>query len=68
MQFLLQYDNNEDFAEEYKIKCFVTMVSECKEILLPYFSCSHSTQLEFDKMKVEQWPIVQAYALEGYGR
>lgn len=41
------------------------MLSGCEKISIPFFS--HNQQ-EFDAMKVEQWPIIQAYALEGYGR
>lgn len=45
------------------------MVSECKRVSVPYFSSHQNPNLQtFDKMKVEEWPIIQAYALEGYGR
>lgn len=44
------------------------MASKCKRIGVPYFSSNQVGNAPFDKMKVEEWPVVQAYALEGYGR
>ena len=55
-------------TEEFKINCFVSMVTKCKHVALPYFSMHQGLSAQFDKMKIEQWPLIQAYALEGYGR
>jgi len=44
------------------------MLSKCKHVAVPYFSKSQLGESTFDKMKVEKWPLIQAYALEGYGR
>lgn len=45
------------------------MVSKCKHVAIPFYSMHQGAfAAPFDKMKIEQWPIIQAYALEGYGR
>ncbi len=31
------------------------------------YCCFSAGKLKFDKMAVEKWPIVQAFALEGFG-
>ncbi|KAF6022246.1 C20orf194 [Bugula neritina] len=63
-----QYGNQESVLEEFKVKSFVSMLSKCKHVAVPYFSKSQLGESTFDKMKVEKWPLIQAYALEGYGR
>ena len=63
----MQYEPNDDVAEEFKMKSFVSMVSKCKQVLIPYFS-SHQRKVEFSPMNIEHWPLIQAYALEGFGR
>ena len=65
---VLQFEPYDDVAEEFKIKCFVSMVSKCKHVALPYYSTQQVGKHEFTAMNIEQWPIVQAYALEEYGR
>ena len=45
------------------------MVTECKHVMVPFFSTHQKRESRvFDKMKVEEWPIIQAYAVEDYGR
>ncbi|XP_052099791.1 dynein axonemal assembly factor 9-like isoform X13 [Mytilus californianus] len=55
---------DEEAAEEFKIHSFVAMVTNCRKIGIPYSTTGslHS----FDKMVVEKWPIIQAYALDEY--
>ncbi|XP_071171400.1 dynein axonemal assembly factor 9-like [Mytilus edulis] len=55
---------DEEAAEEFKIHSFVAMVTNCRKIGIPY-STSGSVH-SFDKMVVEKWPIIQAYALDEY--
>ncbi|CAH1782475.1 unnamed protein product [Owenia fusiformis] len=57
---------DEEYAEEFKIHSFVTMTTGCSMIGIPYNSTGQ--KLVFDKMVIERWPIVQAFALEGFGR
>ncbi|KAK2163675.1 hypothetical protein LSH36_75g04034 [Paralvinella palmiformis] len=57
--------DDEEFAEEFKIKSFISMVEGSRMIGVPY--CSSGQKMEFDKMSIEKWPIIQAYAIEGVG-
>lgn len=61
----MQYED-EEFAEEFKIRSFVNMVSDCPTVAIPYSSTVRQS-IKMDKMTLEKWPIVQAYALEGFG-
>jgi hypothetical protein len=56
---------NEELAEEFKIHSFIAMVGDCNRLGVPYSSTGHAQS--FDKMTVEKWPIIQAYALDEYG-
>ncbi|KAF7253048.1 hypothetical protein EG68_08215 [Paragonimus skrjabini miyazakii] len=68
--------NNVDSYEESKILAFKNITQNCKFIFLPYndihvnaglfFSDSFLTTAEgnFNKMMIEDWPIVQSYAFD----
>ncbi|KAK3750781.1 hypothetical protein QZH41_015326, partial [Actinostola sp. cb2023] len=57
--------DDEEKAEEFKILSFIAMVKDCSKIGIPY---GHdSAQKPFDPFVVEKWPLIQAYALEGFG-
>ncbi|XP_064631555.1 dynein axonemal assembly factor 9-like [Lineus longissimus] len=56
---------DEESAEEFKIKSFIAMVGDCKRVGVSFSSTCHS--YPFDKMAIEKWPIIQAYALDEYG-
>ena len=60
------YEDTEK-AEEFKIQSFVVMTDTCKKVGIPYFAKGQNTSEKFEVMTVEKWPIVQAYALEGFG-
>ncbi|XP_013383021.1 uncharacterized protein C20orf194-like [Lingula anatina] len=60
-----KYDEDEEEAEEFKIHSFIAMVKDCKTIGIPYSTWAHP--LPFDKFSIEKWPVIQAYALEGFG-
>ncbi|XP_067934023.1 dynein axonemal assembly factor 9-like [Watersipora subatra] len=62
-----QYETFDDVAEEFKIQTFLSMVSDCKRVAISYFPHHQVGISEFHAMNIEQWPIIQAYALEGYG-
>lgn len=61
-----EFEADEEAAEEFKISSFIAMVQGCKKIGIP-FSATTGHHVTFDKMLVEKWPIVQAFALEGFG-
>ncbi|KAK3095428.1 hypothetical protein FSP39_014571 [Pinctada imbricata] len=57
---------DEEAAENFKVTSFVAMVEGLQKIGIPY--CHSGLEIgEFDKMLLEKWPIIQAYALEDYG-
>lgn len=58
-----KYDQEK--AEDYKIKSFIGMVETSHCIGIPFFSCAQGGGT-FDPMMLERWPIVQAFALEGF--
>ncbi|XP_021374940.1 uncharacterized protein C20orf194-like [Mizuhopecten yessoensis] len=59
-----QYEDEEE-SGNFKIQSFIEMVADSKIVGIP-FSIAGQPQ-RFDKMLVEKWPIVQAYALEDFG-
>ncbi|XP_033731026.1 uncharacterized protein C20orf194 homolog, partial [Pecten maximus] len=59
-----QYEDEEE-SGNFKIQSFIEMVADSKIVGIP-FSITGNQQ-KFDKMLVEKWPIVQAYALEDFG-
>ena len=69
----LSYSDREDtdHFEVFKIKSFIEMTGGIKHIGVPYGSGSSATagagEKGFSKMSVEQWPLIQAYALEEMG-
>ncbi|XP_041368556.1 uncharacterized protein C20orf194-like [Gigantopelta aegis] len=56
---------DEEVGENFKIQSLITMVSGCKKIGIPYSSTARPQT--FDKLLIEKWPVVQAYALEHFG-
>ncbi|XP_070539878.1 dynein axonemal assembly factor 9-like [Ptychodera flava] len=56
---------DEEAAEEFKIYSFIEMVQGCPNIGIPYSARGHPQK--FDPFTVEKWPVVQAFALEGFG-
>ena len=61
---LFQYED-EEAAEDFKVKSFISMVQGLQCIGVPYSPTGQEGQ--FDHMVVEKWPIIQAYALEDFG-
>eukprot|EP00794_Sanderia_malayensis_P005595 gene5594-6284_t len=64
-----QYENHEDLTEDLKILSFVKMMENCSVVAVPYYyNVEKEYQTEdFDPMFIEQWPLIQAYAVEGIG-
>ncbi|XP_035674114.1 uncharacterized protein C20orf194 homolog isoform X2 [Branchiostoma floridae] len=60
-----KYHEDEEEAEEYKIRSFVAMMEGSNRVGLPY--SSRFNQQQFSPMVIEKWPIIQAFALEGFG-
>ena len=54
-----------DTLEDHKVYSFIEMTRDVTSLGIPY---SHFEKKNFDFMKVEKWPIFQAYALEAYGQ
>ena len=55
-----QFYEQEDLSEDFKIRSFVSMMSRCTRIGIPF---NHSGYSEvFDKMEIEKYPIIQAFA------
>ncbi|XP_060073283.1 dynein axonemal assembly factor 9-like [Ylistrum balloti] len=59
-----QYEDEEE-SGDFKIRSFIEMVGDSKRIGIPF--CISGHKQKFDKMLVEKWPIVQAYALDDFG-
>ncbi|XP_069140768.1 dynein axonemal assembly factor 9-like [Argopecten irradians] len=59
-----QYEDEEE-SGNFKIESFIEMVADSKIVGVPFSIAGHKQK--FDKMLVEKWPIVQAYALEDFG-
>ncbi|KAK3263771.1 hypothetical protein CYMTET_27449, partial [Cymbomonas tetramitiformis] len=60
-----------DDAEHYKVSTFVKVLTGVKTLglaLTPKYDAATKTMNPGDKMEVEQWPLVQAYGVEGIGR
>ncbi|ESO97010.1 hypothetical protein LOTGIDRAFT_231758 [Lottia gigantea] len=55
----------EEAEEEFKMFSFVTMVKNKNTIAVPYFPTGHVGK--FDKMVLEKWPLIQAFALDEIG-
>ncbi|XP_064603150.1 dynein axonemal assembly factor 9-like isoform X2 [Liolophura sinensis] len=58
---------DEDTAEEFKMRSFVNMFHDCGSVGIPHSSADLAQSQPFDKMKIEKWPIVQAFALDEMG-
>ena len=61
--------------ELFKIESFMSMVKGCSKVFIPYktremydLTSKNKGSDKFDKLLVEQWPLIQAYAVEGVGR
>ncbi|XP_020603656.1 uncharacterized protein C20orf194-like [Orbicella faveolata] len=63
-----EYEGDEEKAEEFKIVSFISMVNGCHHLGVPYGVPSPGDQQPpFDPFVLEKWPLVQAFALEGFG-
>lgn len=61
---LLSLPNSvQDFAEDFKIRSFVSMVRACESLCVPVISDNEL----FSAMSIESWPLIQAFGLEDYG-
>ena len=59
-----QFYEQEELSENFKIRSFVSMMSRCSRVGIPF---NHSGYSElFDKMEVEKFPIIQAFANEDF--
>jgi hypothetical protein len=56
-QVLKREMEDSEVSEMEKIKSFIKMISRCKKVGIP----------AADPMKAEEWPLVQAFGLEGIG-
>ncbi|XP_022802915.1 uncharacterized protein C20orf194-like isoform X2 [Stylophora pistillata] len=62
------YLDNEEKAEEFKILSFISMVEGCNCLGIPYGVPTPGDQQPcFDPFVLEKWPLIQAFALEGFG-
>ena len=76
-----KFDDSE-YAEEYKIKCFIEMMSDSSVVAMALdgastdgkrltsaksFGIVSGKKNENDPYEVEKWPLIQAYALEDFG-
>ncbi|XP_058958401.2 dynein axonemal assembly factor 9 isoform X1 [Pocillopora verrucosa] len=62
------YIDNEEKAEEFKILSFISMVEGCDCLGIPYGVPTPGDQQPcFDPFVLEKWPLIQAFALEGFG-
>ncbi|XP_076467401.1 dynein axonemal assembly factor 9-like [Babylonia areolata] len=67
-EYDLDSDEGAELAEEFKVHSLIAMTAGCKRIGIPYYSTSTGpAEQKFDKMLVEKWPVVQAFALEDFG-
>ncbi|RUS73004.1 hypothetical protein EGW08_019236, partial [Elysia chlorotica] len=61
-----EYEGEEDdAAEEFKIKALISMVKDCKVLGIPF--SGKGQNVKFNIMAIEKWPIIQAYALDDFG-
>lgn len=66
-------DSDEDAAQDFKLESFVETLTGVKSIAIalvePYDDLKDSNAKSLKaQMAIEQWPLVQAYGLEGIGR
>ncbi|KAK7476463.1 hypothetical protein BaRGS_00032298, partial [Batillaria attramentaria] len=67
-EYDLDTDEEAEAAEEFKVQSLIAMTSGCQRIGVPYYSfTSEPGERKFDKMLLEKWPIIQAFALEDFG-
>ncbi|XP_078357511.1 dynein axonemal assembly factor 9-like isoform X1 [Oculina patagonica] len=63
-----EYEDDEEKAEEFKIISFISMVNGCDCLGIPYgVPRPGDQQPPFDPFVLEKWPLIQAFALEGFG-
>lgn len=68
MWICVKYVDNEEKAEEFKILSFISMVEGCNCLGIPYGVPTPGDQQPcFDPFVLEKWPLIQAFALEGFG-
>ncbi|KAL8584009.1 hypothetical protein ACOMHN_048616 [Nucella lapillus] len=67
-EYDLESDEGTEMAEEFKIHSLIAMTRGCQRIGIPYYSIlTNAAEHKFDKMLVEKWPVIQAFALEDFG-
>ena len=59
-----EYEQDEEISEDFKIRSFVSMTTRCRRIGIAYNHSGYSAT--FDKMELEKYPIIQAFASEQY--
>ncbi|PVD31084.1 hypothetical protein C0Q70_10361 [Pomacea canaliculata] len=64
-EYNVESEEGAQHAEEFKIQSLISMTHGCQFIGVPYYSLLSYDQ-KFDKMMVEKWPIIQAFALDDY--
>lgn len=57
---------DEEMPEDFKIRSFIAMVTDCHKIGVPYNDAVHGKG--FSKFDVEKWPIIQAFGNEDYNK
>ncbi|KAJ7385532.1 hypothetical protein OS493_015104 [Desmophyllum pertusum] len=63
-----EYEDDEEKAEEFKIVSFISMVNGFDRLGIPYGVPTPGDQQPlFDPFVLEKWPLIQAFALEGFG-
>ena len=56
-----------DHFEVYKVEAFIQITEGLERIGVPFGKGSVLSSRDFSEMSVEQWPLIQAYALEEMG-
>ncbi|KAK7110102.1 dynein axonemal assembly factor 9-like [Littorina saxatilis] len=67
-EYNLETDDGSELAEEFKVHSLIAMTTGCRRIGIPFYGVSTDVcDQKFEKMLVEKWPIIQAFALEDFG-
>ncbi|PAA86341.1 hypothetical protein BOX15_Mlig032894g2 [Macrostomum lignano] len=60
--------DDQDAMEELKMKFLIQAVDGCNSVCVAYYGKDHLAESAgFSPMLVEKWPLIQAYAVDGFG-
>lgn len=67
-EYDLETDEGAEKSEDFKVQSLISMTTGCKNIGIPFYGLSTGLEeRKFDKMLVEKWPLIQAFAGEDFG-